>query len=472
MKSLGITALALCSTCAHLAALDEADSKSIANDIKHVFGSGRHLANEFVFIDPIGDVFGIAELTPSAPTPTYAIRKYSGRSGRKLWEQSFPVSDSTQWFPRAAIATKTEVFLSAFVRQDESSQDWLVSKLSTDDGRQIWQRRINGPANGVDWPSAMTLASDGSPIVAGDSEGTEETFDLLTVKLSAKDGKQLWERRLNRSNCCGGESGSVITDHRGNVIVFGNSGVRETADLITAKYSADGEVEWVKEYDGGMNVTDFAKAVAALPDGSLFVLADTGKTFKSSVFYAKYSAGGEIVWKRQVPDAVASNSDSIAVKVDNEGNGLLLMSGISNGRSEVVVIRFDASSGEPMWIRKGISANGGQNKGVGMLLSRSGNPVILAEGFRALLAKESCLAELNISDGSTKWEQHYFGSRDQNFEPSGLAQDLSGDLVICGHLVNRLNWAKDRHFTLIKYNGETGEPVWGARWQSAGASKL
>lgn len=126
----------------------------------------------------------------------------------------------------------------------------------------------------------------------------------------------------------------------------------------------------------------------------------------------------------------------------------------------MAVIHFDGVTGERRWVRAAIAKQGKQKGGLGMMLSRNGNPVVLAKGtdLKGWFEK-SCLAELDLFDGSPAWEQHY------DLAPEGIDQDMNGNFLVWGTYTHFVGWKPSHYFTLIKYSGTTGAPVWGARWQ-------
>lgn len=480
MNRFGLMVLALGTLCNSLAAADDPAKvdkekeekefqdkfKNMVKDVMVDFAKrmidGRAEGKTFVISDPAGDVFAIGNTNRSYDNPSFVVRKYSGRDGRMLWEQTSPGAGKLKWRPLQAIATQDAVYLAATIEDEKNQDDWLVSKLSTVDGNGVWQHQFSGPNGGHDYPTAMALTPDESLVVAGVSGVPERKKDFSMMKISCKLGDRLWEHHQSSSGCCGAFADSILVDKSGNITVFGNSHLPEPrgdADLTVARYSPNGKLTWMKRHDGGEEACDLPESIALYPDGSMLLLGRISESLAGgTVYYEKLTADGELVWKKTIPESETDPSRGVALKIDKKGNGVALIS--QNLGEKMAVVHFDGVTGERRWVRTAIAKKGKQKGGLGMTLSRNGNPVVLAKGtdFKGWF-EESCLAELDLFDGSPAWEQHY------DLNPDGIDQDLNGNFLVWGTYTHYVDWKPSYYFTLIKYSGTTGAPVWGARWQ-------
>jgi outer membrane protein assembly factor BamB len=474
MKLLGIAILALTFT-GSVGAADEFQEKfaaELAKGLKKMaesFIEGRSFGRTFSTVAPSGDVFAIGDISPDRDNPKFIVRKYSTDQGKLQWEQSFSSFTQNKWRPETAIATSEGLYVAASVEDPKTQDDWVITKLSTVDGSVIWEHRVNGPLDGHDCPEAIMLTSDDSLIVSGSIAGKDKTKDILTIKLAAVDGKEQWARSFDGGGCCGDQAQAIIADSTGGITVFGSASLpapRKDSDFLLLNYSLNGELKWKKQYDIGEETCDNPKSIALLPGGDMLVLGHTCEGLHGgTIHYARYSADGSVVWQKYFPQTEEDESlyRGRVVLADRGGDGVALISeGWADG---IAVFRFDAATGEIRWIQRAISKNGTQRSAEGMVLSRSGNPVILAKAKNLQRQEESCLAELNIADGSTRWEQHYFGATSQDFSPEHLAVGADGNVIVCGKLtVFRWKAPTEHYLTLIKYDGQKGVPIWGTRW--------
>jgi len=474
MNRFGLTVLAFGSLCNSLVAADppakaEKDElqKEFENMFKDMMGDlakrirdGRTEGKTFVISDPAGDVFAIGDTNQSYDNPNYVVRKYSGRDGRMLWEQTSRTVGKLNWRPLQAIATSDAIYLAAVIGDEKNQDDWLVSKLSTVDGNGVWQHQFSAPKGGHDYPTAMALTPDDSLVVAGVSAKSEKKKDFSMIKISCKLGQRLWEHHRSSLGCCGAFAESILVDKNGNITVFGNSHLPEPrgdSDLTVARYSPNGELAWMKQHDGGEEACDLPESIALYPDGSMLILGRISESLAGGiVYYEKLTADGELVWKKTIPESEDTPSRGVALQIDKKGNGVALIT--QNLGEKMAVIHFDGVTGERRWVRTAIAEQGMQQGGVGMILSRNSNPVVLTKGFKGW-DKDSCLAELDLFDGSPTWEQHY------SLQPDGLNRDVNGNFLVWGTVTHYADKKLSHYFTLIKYSGTTGAPVWGARWQ-------
>src|SRR6185436_9298663 len=85
------------------------------------------------------------------------------------------------------------------------------------------------------------------------------------------DGVPLW---TNRYDSYVDSPTGIAVDINGDVFVTGGSsstGVGGLRDYATIKYSSLGDVLWINYYDGPLNDTDIAQAIAVDKGGNVFV---------------------------------------------------------------------------------------------------------------------------------------------------------------------------------------------------------
>src|SRR5574341_190918 len=182
-------------------------------------------------------------------------------------------------------------------------------------GDTLWLRRYNGPLNNDDRAFALAVDSNGNVHVGGYSLG-ETFYDYATVKYTPK-GDTLWVTRYNGSGNGYDRVYALAVDVSGNVYVTGIS----EDDYATIKYSADGDSLWIRRYNGPGNSTDIARALAVDNDGNVYV---TGKSWSMNSYldYAtiKYASNGDVLWVRRFNGPDKGNDEANAIAVDGGGN--------------------------------------------------------------------------------------------------------------------------------------------------------
>jgi hypothetical protein len=132
-------------------------------------------------------------------------------------------------------------------------------------------RRYNGPADSTDEADAIAVDGSGNVYVTGRSYGSETDFDYCTIKYDAS-GTEVWVRTYNGPANGYDNATDITVDDLGNIYVTGESGgIGSSGDYATLSYDPDGDVRWVKRYDGPGNASDVAQSIAVDDSGKVCV---------------------------------------------------------------------------------------------------------------------------------------------------------------------------------------------------------
>jgi len=181
----------------------------------------------------------------------------------------------------------------------------------------------------------VSADSEGNVLIAGLTRGSLEGSrsgldeDAWLVKYSAA-GELLWIRQISSRPGDDDEAAGVSADADGNVFIAGHSfGPIESenqgsADAFVAKFSASGALLWIRQR--GAAGYDAADAVRADGDGNVVVSGQMGGVLAGgpgvvipgTPYVAKYSPEGELLWELQLQEAAAGSAS--AVTVDDLGS--------------------------------------------------------------------------------------------------------------------------------------------------------
>ena len=222
-------------------------------------------------------------------------------------------------------------------------------------GDTAWVRRYNGTGNGDDRAQAIAVDDSGNVYVTGDSWGGETDYDYATIKYYANG--DTWVRRYNGPG--NGEDGAtaITIDDSGYVYVTGTSwGSGTNEDYATIKYDSSGNELWVKRYNGPGNGYDDANAIAAYGCDTVYVTGDSWGS-GTGVDYAtiKYYPCADTVctaWVRRYDGPGHGEDHAYAIAVDTYGN--VYVTGISDGGEEnddYLTIGY-YSNGDTAWVRR------------------------------------------------------------------------------------------------------------------------
>jgi hypothetical protein len=185
-------------------------------------------------------------------------------------------------------------------------------------GNQVWVEAYVGPGNFSDVISDLVLDDSGNVYVTGKSYGKVSSYDYATIKYDTH-GKRAWVKRYNGPGDSLDYAKAITVDHYGNVYVTGGSwGPGSRSDFATIKYDASGKQLWVKRYNGPGNNHDWANAIALDDSCNAYV---TGYSYGSKTYsdYAtmKYSADGDLLWVKRYDGSGYDWANSIALDDSN-----------------------------------------------------------------------------------------------------------------------------------------------------------
>jgi len=188
-------------------------------------------------------------------------------------------------------------------------------------GTLVWSYtydEYNNNDEGLD----VALGPDDSVVVTGHANGLQGA-NFFTAKLS-RSGDVLWTRQIDGGPDSIADSAvGVAVDHQGGVMVTGTSKGSANLfipDVVTAKYSPEGELLWTQRFDGPAHSWDYPwrRGIAATSDGGCVVVGVTEDAVNANPLVLQYGPDGSLHW---LYDKGGSGSGSArAVVLDPVGN--------------------------------------------------------------------------------------------------------------------------------------------------------
>ena len=218
-------------------------------------------------------------------------------------------------------------------------------------GLPLWTNQYIGPANVSDGANAVAVAASGNVLVTGQSYNTGGFYDYLTVAYSGI-GTPLWTNRYGTANAS--DPTAIAVDNGGNVFVTGYSwsGVG-FPHYATAAYSPTGVPLWTNRYNGPVQRTDEATAVATDGRGNLFVTGySTGISSNYDYVTIGYSSAGVPLWTNRYNGPANGNDQATAIAVDSNGN-IFVTGGSWNGTNyDFVTIKYSVVQPIPLLVQQ------------------------------------------------------------------------------------------------------------------------
>ena len=145
-----------------------------------------------------------------------------------------------------------------------------------------WMIRHHAPrSNANDDFADMTIDVQGNVYVIGRSTNRIYGRSILLVKYDA-GGAELWSAEYTAGEGEESRAVAVAVDAAQNVYVVGHAtGGQTRFDIVTLKFNAAGERQWLARYNGAANTDDEAAALAVSATGHVFVLGESAESDRS-----------------------------------------------------------------------------------------------------------------------------------------------------------------------------------------------
>jgi uncharacterized delta-60 repeat protein len=319
-----------------------------------------------------------------------------------------------------------------------------------------WQQTLSGPGNYEDEPSRVAADPDGNVIVAGFV--SVHSYDYGVIKYNPNGGR-LWARNYDGPSHYGDDINDLAVDVDGNIYVTGGAYGGSGSDYVTIKYNPQGQQVWMAVYDGAGG-HDYGKALALDFHGNVYVTGWSEVSSSNSyrdIVTIKYSPQGQQNWAVRYDGPFHENETGEDLAVDKLGNvyvtGYTLVGPATGTNANYITIKYDAR-GVQQWIATYDNSFGGEDQAKWLKLDLTGNVYVTGssgEGVSPLWAKDVLTIKYKNS-GQQLWTARFDGQAYDSFEsPSALALDQPGNLLISTGTTNGINYGT---FIVLKYDND------------------
>lgn len=221
--------------------------------------------------DESGNVYVTGRSFGDGTQYDYATIKYNS-SGDSLWVQRYNGTENSSDYSRTiTVDNSGNVYVTGQSYSSFTNYDFATVKYNST-GELQWDRRFNGPGNGVENANSMTLDDSGNVYVTGSSSFTGQNYNYATVKYSS-EGIERWSQIYNGTASGSDEPFSIAADTSGNIYITGGSaGLGELKNFVTIKYSQKPRAALTSFIEGFYN---------SLTEN---MVSDTGKVYLRNTF--------------------------------------------------------------------------------------------------------------------------------------------------------------------------------------------
>lgn len=273
----------------------------------------------------------------------FLVVKYDN-NGNVIWGNEFKTNFRNSYVSAMGIDLFGDIYLSGYGSRLNADENMITMKVDSS-GNLRWRNIFNSQYNKNDYSLGLALYKD-DIIITGYSEDNN-LWDALTFKYTA-EGELLWMKRYGNSNT--GESGFVVkTDKEGNILVGGERGDGGlNRDILTIKYDSSGNFVWQAIY--GTSSFDQASDLICDEYGNVFV---TGLSVQFGTAYTtiKYNSLGIQQWI-SIYNGPTGGDAANSIALDTFGN--IFVTGSSSSQdngSDIATIKYNFN-GVQQWVHR------------------------------------------------------------------------------------------------------------------------
>jgi hypothetical protein len=347
---------------------------------------------------------------PGTSANDFATVKYGG-SGTLLWARRYPNSGSYSAESRAIAVRGGNVYVTG--RKLVGSSRTLLTVKYDGNGNQLWAKSYMAPDD-VD-VSAIAVDSLGNAFVGGSSKKY-----YVTIKYGAS-GQRLWVRRYGSSGDNNDQGNALAVDATGDVYVTGRLGTFDSNQLVTVKYASTGELLWVRRYRKPGIAGSEGNALKVDTAGNLYV-AGFFRPSGGECDYAllKYSATGDLLWVRSYDGPAGRDDRAVALALDSADK--VYVTGTSqnaSGYRSYATLKY-TPAGDVLWSKRYYLGTTVSYYARAMVVDRYANVLVTGHVMGGPNGNDCVTVKYN-SDGGLLWHERFNGSANADDFPVGVA---------------------------------------------------
>jgi len=271
--------------------------------VRHFAGPGPLPSRTDITVSSGGSIYVVGKIDNAAGVASLVTLKYD-TNGTQLWSASQTLAPYSAFgICKLAADSQDGVYVVSHIWGETSGSDVLTIKYNAS-GTKVWQQRISD--TGDQGPVDIKVDAAGDALVEAYSRNyTNRGF--LTVKYRSTDGQQLWRRTFALSDNGVDEPSALEVDYTRNIYVTGKTLVQtyydengyyhEDEEVLTIKYSPDGQLLWVATYGAPEGGREVGTSIAWDGDNGLYITGTaTDALGRKDWLTLRYDIDGNRYW--------------------------------------------------------------------------------------------------------------------------------------------------------------------------------
>ena len=348
----------------------------------------------------------------------YATIKYHP-NGDSAWARSYNGGDD-------AYSIAVDASGNVYVTGLGNGWDYATIKYLPN-GDTAWVRRYEGSAHSYDAAYAIAVDGFGNVYVTGESDDSVTDADYATIKYYS-NGDTVWVRRYDGRGGGRDLAIDIAVDRSGNVYVTGRS--LTFGDCATIKYYPNGDTAWVRRYNESGNTYESGWAITVDSSGYVYVTGGGDSSGTFDYLTIKYYPNGDIAWVRTYNGPGNGIDDASAIAVDRSGN--VYVTGYSEGVGtfeDYATIKY-YSDGGTAWVTRYNGPGDSSDWANAITLDGSGNVYVTGESWDTTSSDYATIRYDSL--GNEIWVKRYNGSRNEDDYAIAIAVDDSTNVYVTG----------------------------------------
>ena len=365
-----------------------------------------------------------------------------------------------------AVDNSGNVYVTGWGFNVSTSRDYLTIKYSST-GDTLWVRYYDGGAGFFDEAYSLVIDDMGNVYVCGKSIASGSQYDIATIKYNGA-GIEQWVARYNGVGDDDDEGYDIAIDDSGHIYVTGFSFLVGNRDhYITIKYDNSGNTLWTATYGGPDSVGCRAHAIDLDDSGNVYV---TGEGYASASFRdivtVKYDASGNEEWVASY-NGLTTYADDAAYDIAYH-NGFVYVTGESenaNYDADYFTIKY-TNSGDTLWTSRYAGPAGSDDEALAIVVDDVDNVFITGESFGVGSSNDYATIKYT-STGTQEWVSRYNGPDNLGDEANSIAVDDIGNVYVTGRSYATAPYTPENDYLTVKYDA-SGNEQWAARYDGTG----
>ncbi len=402
----------------------------------------------------------------------YRTIKYDS-TGLFLWTKLYNAPLNQDDIPTAiAVDPSDNVIVTGEVDTDINSIstnfDFQTLKYRASDGNPFWVQRIGNVTQQDDHPNSIAIDGVGNIFITGKSDQNNAPLvsdeDFMTVMYNTNGNLQWSGAPLYHAGTASGEddvASCVIVDDTYIYVAGGAFNTTTQRDATVVKYEiATGNVVWVRNYNYEGDFNESARDIVVDANNNSYA---AGYTFNQGqnldALITKIDPAGNVVCNYQYKGFKGDDDEFYAIGLSL--NGFIYAAGytkVIDQKRDMLLVKWDPATCDTVWTRTYNYINQ-SDRAESMVLDAAGNIYITGRSDSNPVdsADNNDIVTIKYdSNGNQLWLQRYNGTGNLKDEPAKIILDNAGNVIVAGRTEN----IHDDDFIILKYNANTGMPVW------------